>query len=67
MEACYRNLWRGTRARQQQVFTPAPSSNVLLLHQILQMFEENYPEGLKRLFVIKGDWQLSLLLLAAAG
>lgn len=29
--------------------------NVLLRHQILQMFEENYPEGLKRLFVIKGD------------
>lgn len=32
----------------------APSSNVILHPQILQMFEENYPEGLKRLFVIKG-------------
>lgn len=27
---------------------------VPLCYQILQMFEENYPEGLKRLFVIKG-------------
>lgn len=26
-----------------------------LCRQILQMFEDNYPEGLKRLFVIKGD------------
>lgn len=31
------------------------SSNV---PQILQMFEENYPEGLKRLFVIKGGFDL---------
>lgn len=28
---------------------------VSVSHQILQMFEDNYPEGLKRLFVIKGD------------
>lgn len=61
MEACNRNIWRGTQTWQQQVFTPtycclAPSSNVLLHHQILQMFEENYPEGLKRLFVIKGEF-----------
>lgn len=61
MEACNRNLWRGTQTWQQQVFTPtycclAPSCNVLLHHQILQMFEENYPEGLKRLFVIKGEF-----------
>lgn len=27
-----------------------------LSHQILQMFEDNYPEGLKRLFVIKGQF-----------
>lgn len=27
----------------------------VLCHQILQMFEDNYPEGLKRLFVIKGE------------
>ncbi|KAM4745934.1 SEC14-like protein 2 isoform 2-T2 [Anableps anableps] len=29
--------------------------------EILQMFEDNYPEGLKRLFVIKGNWQEVLL------
>ena len=33
---------------------------VPLGHQILQMFEENYPEGLKRLFVIKGKCVLHL-------
>lgn len=38
---------------------------VPVCHQILQMFEDNYPEGLKRLFVIKGKYVLpefSLLL-----
>lgn len=30
----------------------------VLCHQILQMFEDNYPEGLKRLFVIKGELRL---------
>lgn len=30
-------------------------NNVSVCHQILQMFEDNYPEGLKRLFVIKGE------------
>lgn len=33
-------------------------SNVSL--QVLTMFEENYPEGLKRLFVIKGKCSLCL-------
>lgn len=39
---------------------------IYVCHQILQMFEDNYPEGLKRLFVIKGKYVLpefSLLLL----
>ena len=31
-------------------------NNVSVCHQILQMFEDNYPEGLKRLFVIKGEF-----------
>lgn len=55
MEACYRNVWRGTQTWQPTCCWWTPSSNVLLRHQILQMFEENYPEGLKRLFVIKGE------------
>lgn len=55
MEACYRNVWRGTQTWQPACCWSTPSSNVLLPHQILQMFEENYPEGLKRLFVIKGE------------
>lgn len=58
VEACYRNVWRGTQTWQPQACCClAPSSNILLHHQILQMFEENYPEGLKRLFVIKGEFR----------
>lgn len=29
----------------------------LFSSQILTMFEDNYPEGLKRVFLIKGTWQ----------
>lgn len=63
MEAGYRNIWRGTEThlntnRRILVWSTSPD-DVPLYHQILQMFEDNYPEGLKRLFVIKGEFPSS--------
>lgn len=42
--------WGPSLARRRQ----GPLDSVTLFPQFLCMFEENYPETLKRLFVVKG-------------
>lgn len=46
---------KGTVAWRPELLKLGP----LLLPQFLSMFEENYPETLKRLFVVKGKLGIS--------
>lgn len=46
---------RTAQMRSRLLGRSTSPNNVSVCHQILQMFEDNYPEGLKRLFVIKGE------------
>ena len=49
---------RTAKMRSRLLGWSTSPNNASVCHQILQMFEDNYPEGLKRLFVIKGEMVL---------
>lgn len=70
VETCYWDIRRGTHTHTHTLLNTHTHTldahynqhllKCSLLLQILQMFEDNYPEGLKRLFVIKGKVSFQL-------